>query len=56
MGELHLDSVRIDEVERAPGETTEVLTLGGIRHQDICAEHVAIETNAAIKLATEIPK
>ena len=41
---------------RAPGETTEVLTLGGIRHQDISAEHVAIEKNAALEVGHRHPK
>lgn len=41
---------------RAPGETTEVLTLGGIRHQEISAEHVAIKKDAALKVGHRDPK
>ena len=41
---------------RPSGEATLVLTLGGIRHQEICAEHVAIETNAALEVGHRNPK
>ncbi len=41
---------------RAPWETTLILTLGGIGYQEISAEHVAIETNAALEVGHRNPK
>ena len=41
---------------RAPGEATLVPTLGGIRHQEISAKHVAVETNAALEVGYRNPE